>query len=56
MHISHGSSHEIIHNGLGFHDVSARWVPKQLTVEQKFNRSAVSRSLLNGFHHEFEAF
>jgi len=27
MHISHGHFHGIIHKGLGFHSVSARWVP-----------------------------
>lgn len=35
MHISHGHFHGIIHKGLGFHSVSARWVPKQLTGQQK---------------------
>ena len=31
LNISHGSAHHIIHNVLGFHKVSARWVPGQLT-------------------------
>jgi hypothetical protein len=35
MHISHGYFHGIIYKGLGFHSVSARWVPKQLTEQQK---------------------
>ena len=32
---SHGSAPYIIHNVLGFHKVSARWVPRQLTPELK---------------------
>ena len=35
LHSSHGSAHHIIHNVLGFHKVSARWVPGQLTPELK---------------------
>ena len=35
LNISHGSAHHIIHNVLGFHKVSARWVPRQLTPELK---------------------
>jgi hypothetical protein len=35
MDISHGYFHGIIHKGLGFHSVSARWVSKQLTEQQK---------------------
>ena len=33
--ISHGYFHGIIHKGLGFYSVSAGWVPKQLTQQQK---------------------
>ena len=28
LNISHGSAYEIINNRLGFHNISARWVPK----------------------------
>ena len=35
LNISHGSAHHIIHNMLGIHKVSARWVPSQLTPELK---------------------
>ena len=34
-HIIRGYFHGIIHKGFGFHGVSARWVPKQLTEQQK---------------------
>ena len=35
LNISHGSAHHVIHNVLGFHKVSARWMPRQLTPELK---------------------
>jgi hypothetical protein len=34
-HIIHGSLHGIIHDQLGFYEVHARWVPKQLRGEHK---------------------
>jgi len=39
--ISHSSAYDIIHNRLGFRKVCARWVPKELTEEQKNNRVAI---------------
>ena len=33
IHISQGYFHEIIHKGLGFHSVSARWLPKRRTTK-----------------------
>jgi hypothetical protein len=33
LDISHGSTHYIIYDMLQFHKVSARWVPRQLTLE-----------------------
>jgi hypothetical protein len=56
MHISHGYFHEIIHKGLGFRNVSARWVPKHLTAWQKGNRFAFSQSVLDHFYHDLKAF
>jgi hypothetical protein len=56
MHISHGYFHEIIHKGLGSHSVSAEWVPKELTEQQKRNCFTFSRSVLDHLHHELEAF
>lgn len=35
--ISYGSTQSIIIKDLGFHKVSARWVPRLLTAEQKLN-------------------
>ena len=54
--ISHGSAYDIIHNRLGFHKVCARWVPKQLTKEQKNNRVAICQHLLDRYANEGEAF
>jgi len=30
---SHGSAYQIIHDELGFHEVCARWLPRELTAE-----------------------
>ena len=54
--ISHGSAYDIIHNRLGFRKVCARWVPKQLTEEQKNNRVAICQRLLDRYANEGEAF
>jgi hypothetical protein len=53
---SHGYVHEITHNRLGFHEVCARWVPKQLIEEHKHNRLTICRSLLNRYCQEGDAF
>ena len=54
--ISHGSAYDIIRNRLDFHKVCARWVPKQLTEEQKNNRVAICQCLLDRYANEGEAF
>jgi DNA-binding IclR family transcriptional regulator len=35
LDISDGSAHNIVHDVLQFHKVSARWMPHQLTAELK---------------------
>ena len=35
LQISHGAAYELMHNKLGFHEVCAKWVPKQLTEVHK---------------------
>jgi hypothetical protein len=35
LDMSHGSAQHIAHDVLQFHQVSARWVPRQLTAELK---------------------
>ena len=54
--ISHGSAYDIIHNSLGFRKVCARWVPKELTEEQKKNRVVICQRLLERYAKEGEAF
>ena len=54
--ISHGSTYAIIHKRLGFRKVCARWVPKELTEEQKNNRVAICQRLLDRYANEGEAF
>jgi len=54
--ISHGSAYDIIHNRLGFCKVCARWVPKELTEEQKNNRVAICQRLLDCYAKKGEAF
>jgi len=54
--ISHCSAYDIIHNRLGFRKVCARWVPKELTEEQKNNRVAICQRLLDRYAKEGEAF
>jgi hypothetical protein len=42
-----GSAYDTIHNRLGFRKVCARWVPKELTEEQKNNLVAICQRLLD---------
>ena len=54
LNISHGSAHHIIHNVLGFHKVSARWVARQLTHELKelhFSSAITHITFSNLYHH-----
>ena len=50
--ISHGSAYDIIHNRLGFREVCARWVPKELTEEHRNNRVAICQRLLDRYAKE----
>lgn len=45
--ISHGSVISILHKHLDMKKLSARWVPRLLTVEQKRNRKTTSTQVLN---------
>ena len=50
--ISHTSVHQILTEHLGKRKVAAKYVPHDLTVEQKQNRVNLSRSLLSRYFHE----
>lgn len=54
--ISYGSVQSIITDQLGFRKISARWVPRLLTGNQKQVRSEIAERLLNRFQREGEAF
>jgi hypothetical protein len=51
LQISHSFSYEIIHD-----KVSSRWVPKQLTQQQRCNCLDMCNHLLNRYHEEGNAF
>ena len=54
LQISHGSAQKIIHEILGYHKVSARWVPRELTEEHKRRRVEICQTLLNRYNNEGE--
>ena len=56
LDMSHGSVHHIVHDVLQFHKVSARWVPRQLTVELKERRVDACQELLKRFEAEGDGF
>ena len=47
--ISHGSISTILHDRLGMHKLTARWVPKSLSDEQMGTRALVCSALLKHF-------
>jgi hypothetical protein len=49
LKVSHGSAHHIVHDMLQYHKVSARWLPKQLTLEMKERRVDVCQTLLRRY-------
>ena len=55
LDMSHGSAHHILHDVLQFHEVSARWVPRQLTSELK-ERHDACQELLKCFEAEGDGF
>ncbi|CAK1597750.1 unnamed protein product [Parnassius mnemosyne] len=54
--ISYKRTQNIIVNELGFHKVSARWVPRLLSVEQKRTRLTISRDCLELFEADADDF
>ena len=49
LHISHGSVSTTLHDRLGMHKLTARWVPKSLSDEQMATRASVYSALLKRF-------
>ena len=56
LHISHGSISTILHDRLGMHDLTARWVPKSLSDEQMATRASVCSALLKRFRSKEDDF
>ena len=56
LHISHGSVSTILHDRLGMHKLTVRWVPKSLSDEQKAIRSSVCSELLKRFRSKEDDF
>ncbi|CAK1581831.1 unnamed protein product [Parnassius mnemosyne] len=54
--ISYERTQNIIVNELGFHKVSARWLPRLLSVEQKRTRLTISRDCLQLFEADADDF
>jgi hypothetical protein len=52
LQMSHGSAYQIIHNELGFHEVCARWMPRELTAERKRKRVEICQRLLDRYNNE----
>ena len=48
LHISHDSVSTTLHDRLGMHKLTARWVPKSLSDEQMATRASVYSALLKG--------
>ncbi|GFR86797.1 histone-lysine n-methyltransferase setmar-like protein [Elysia marginata] len=55
LDISKERVHHIITVHLGYRKVSARWVPRQLTVEMKAQRKTICTQLLERFTHDGRA-
>jgi hypothetical protein len=56
LDISHGPAHHIIQDVLQFHIVSARWAPRQLTLELKERRVDACQELLRRYKTEGDGF
>ena len=56
LHISHGSVSTTLHDGLGMHKLTARWVPKSLSDEQMATRASVYTALLKRFRSKEDDF
>ena len=56
LHISHGSISTTLHDRLGMHKLTTRWVPKSLSNEQMATRASVYSALLKRFRSKEDAF
>ena len=56
LHFSHGSVSTTLHDRLGMHKLTARWVPKSLSDEQMATRVSVHSALLKRFRSKEDDF
>ena len=56
LRISHGSVSTTLHDRLGMHKLTARWVPKSFSDEQMATRASVYSTLLKRFRSKEEDF
>ena len=56
LHISHGSVSTTLHDRLGMHKLTARWVRKSLSEEQMATRSSVYGALFKRFRSKEDNF
>ena len=56
LHISHGSVSTTLHDCLGMHKLTARWVPKSLSDKQMATRASVYSALLKRFRSKEDDF
>ena len=56
LHISHGSVSTTLHDRLGMHKLTARWVPKSLSDEQMATRAPIYSALLKRFRSKEDDF
>ena len=56
LHFSHGSVSTTLHDRLGMHKLTARWVPKSLSDEQMATRASVHSGLLKRFRSKEDDF
>ena len=56
LHISHGSVSRTLHDRLGMHKLTARWVPKSLSDEQMATRASAYSALLKRFRSKEDDF
>ena len=56
LHISHGSVSTTLHDGLGMHKLTARWIPKSLSDKQMATRASVYSALLKWFRSKEDDF
>ncbi|GFO36848.1 histone-lysine N-methyltransferase SETMAR [Plakobranchus ocellatus] len=52
LEIPKSTVHELVHDTLGYRNVSARWVPKMLTEDHKLQRVEISQLLLQRYQQD----